>query len=231
MRHKILSITQRLRLPAICALCNQYHHGKLAVCTECQKHLSPIKHACIHCALPLLDNIFLICGHCIKKKPHVDFVIAANKFEEPLRTLLHEFKYNEGLYLSSFFTSLILNAIPTEAKTTECLIPVPLHNKRLRQRGFNQTALLAKELGRALKLPYNLTYCSKIINTAPQASLNADGRKANLKNSFHVKSNKYKHITLIDDLLTTGSTVNELAKTLKQQGVSRVDVWCCARAI
>ena len=230
MRHKILSITQRFRLPAICALCNQYHQGNLAVCTECQKYLTPIKYACKHCALPLLDNIFLICGHCIKNKPNVDLVIAANRFEEPLRSLIHEFKYNEGLYLSSFFTSLILQAIPTEAKTTECLIPVPLHHKRLRKRGFNQAALLTKQLGQALKLPYNLTYCTKIINTATQASLNAKHRKANLKNSFLVKSNKYKHVTLIDDLLTTGSTVNELAKTLKQQGVSRVDVWCCARA-
>ena len=229
MRHKMSSISQRLRLPAICVLCNQYHRGRLAICDKCHHHIMPVGPACYHCALPLPEGDFLVCGHCCKQKPYVDQAIAAYRFEEPLRTLLHEFKYHEGLYLCSFLATLIENALPQAAKETQCLIPVPMHPERLRQRGFNQAAELTKKLGYTLKLPYDLSHCKKIINTAPQASLNAKQRRKNLRNAFRAEPLPYQHITLIDDLLTTGSTVNELAKILKTQGVRRVDVWCCAR--
>ncbi len=231
MRHKMASISQRLRLPAICALCNQYHRGRLAICIECHEHLTPTGSACTHCALPLPEGHFLVCGHCAKKKPYVDEAIAAYRFEEPLRTLLHEFKYHEGLYLCSFLATLILQAIPAHALKTQCLIPIPMHPKRLRQRGFNQAAELAKQLSRTLKLPYDLSHCKKIINSVPQASLDASQRRHNLRDAFQVTPLPYQQVTLIDDLLTTGSTANELAKTLKKQGVIQVDLWCCARTI
>lgn len=229
MRHKMASITQRFRLPSICAICNQYHRDQLAVCTACHELLEPVGPACRHCALPLPDSNFLVCGHCSKKKPYFDQAIAAYRFEEPLRTLLHEFKYHEGLYLCSFLASLILHSLPQDAEKPQCLLPVPMHPSRLRQRGFNQAAELTKQLGHALDLPYDLSRCKKIINTAPQAGLCAAQRRRNLRHAFQVKPLLYQHITLVDDLLTTGSTVNELARVLKQQGVSRVDVWCCAR--
>ncbi len=229
MRHKIASITQMLRLPVICGLCNQYHTGKLAICKECTALLTPLGPACCYCALPLPDASFLVCGQCCRKKPYVDTVITAYRFEEPLRTLLHEFKYREGLYLSTFLTELMLHALPTDDYKTECLMPVPMHSTRLRKRGFNQAAELAKQLSRKLKLPCDLTHCRKSVNTAPQAGLNAKERKSNLRHAFQAKPKHYDHITLIDDLLTTGSTANELARLLKSQGVSRVDLWCCAR--
>ena len=132
--------------------------------------------------------------------------------------------------MCSFLASILITAIPEEALKTECLIPVPMHPKRLQQRGFNQAAELVKHLSRAFKIPYALSHCKKIINTAPQAELTAAERRKNLRDAFHARPLPYQHVTLVDDLLTTGSTVNELAKTLKQLGVTRVDVWCCARA-
>ncbi len=155
--------------------------------------------------------------------------MAAYPFEEPLRSLLHEFKYQEGLYLGSFLATLIIKNIPAEALTTECLIPVPLHPKRIQQRGFNQAAELVKHLSKALKLPYGLSFCKKIINTIPQAELSAKARGNNLTEAFYSNPVPYQHVTIVDDLITTGSTINALAKTLKQQGVKCVDVWCCAR--
>lgn len=142
--------------------------------------------------------------------------------------VLHEFKYRAGLYLSSYLTKLMMDALPT-GYTTDCLVPVPMHPKRLRHRGFNQAAELTKQLSRHLKLSYDLTYCRKQVNTAPQAGLNAEARRKNLRDAFQVKTSDYKHVTLIDDLMTTGSTANELARVLKKQGVIRVDLWCCAR--
>ena len=106
-----------------------------------------------------------------------------------------------------------------------------MHPKRLKQRGFNQAAILTKLLARKLNIPYDLTSCQKIINTEPQASLDGEQRQKNLRKAFRCKPLPYEHVTLIDDLLTTGCTANELALTLKKTGVKRVDIWCCARTI
>ena len=222
-------ISRKVRLPTICALCNQYHREPQAICAHCRALLLPLGPACQHCALPLPASNYMICGHCIQKKPDIDQTIAACHFKEPLRTLLHAFKYHDGLYLTSFLATLILDAIPTNAPKPQCFLPVPMHPKRLRQRGFNQSVELAKCLSHALKIPYNVTHCKKTINTAPQAGLNAAQRRTNLKQAFHAKTLPYQHITLIDDLLTTGSTANELANVLKNNGATRVDLWCCAR--
>lgn len=231
MRQHTASITQMLRLPSICVLCNQYHGGGFAVCADCMALLTPLGPACHHCALPLPEDKFLVCGQCCKKKPCFDQAIAPYRFEGPLRTLLHDFKYHDGLYLSTFFAHAMLESTPADIHQTQCLLPIPMHPKRLRQRGFNQAVELAKLLGRALKLPYDVSHCQKIINTVPQAELNGKQRRQNLKGAFCVQPSAYKHITLIDDLLTTGSTANELAYCLKKQGVAHVDVWCCARVV
>lgn len=230
-QHIARSISHTFRLPSVCTLCHQRHRGPHAVCFECQQHFTLIGPACYHCALPLPNQSFLVCGHCCKSKPYLDQVIAPYHFKEPLRSLLHEFKYSEGLYLSSFLANIITQLLNKEVLMTECLIPVPLHTKRLRNRGFNQAAELTKQLSRSLKLPYHLTICSKKINTPPQASLAAAQRRKNLSHAFKSKPIPYQHVTLIDDLLTTGSTLNELAKVLKNQGVQRVDAWCCARVV
>lgn len=229
MRHKIASIAQLFKLPAICGLCNHYHSGPTAICTVCIALLTPIGPSCCYCALPLPDAAFLVCGQCCRKRPDIDCVITAYRFEEPLRTLLHEFKYREGLHLLTFLTTLMLHALPIEGYKSECFVPVPMHPKRIRKRGFNQAAELAKQLSRRLNIPCDLSHCQKAINTSPQAGLSAEARRKNLRHAFQVQPQKYQHITLIDDLMTTGSTANELARVLKKQGAIRVDLWCCAR--
>ena len=231
MHHKLATIAQILRLPAICELCNQYHSTGHAICGECISLLTPLGSACLHCATPLPDDRFLVCGKCCQKQASVDTVITAYCFEEPLRTLLHEFKYREGLHLLTLLSRLMLDALPVGGYQTDCLVPVPMHPKRLRQRGFNQAAELAKHLSHKLKLPCDLTLCKKRLNTIPQAGLNATDRSKNLRDAFHATASPYRHITLIDDLLTTGSTANELARILKNQGAEQVDLWCCARVV
>ncbi len=231
MRQKLSSITQRLRLPSICSLCNQFHNSPLAVCSFCIEYIQPLGAACHHCASPLPDDGYLICGQCIKSPPHFDQAIIAYTFDEPLRSLLHQFKYHNGLYLSSFLTHLMLNAFKKNPELPQCLIPVPMHSQRIKQRGFNQAAILANNLARTLNLPIDLTSCTKQINTAPQASLDGEQRKKNLHKAFYSAPLNYDHVALVDDLLTTGSTANELALTLKKAGVKRVDIWCCARTI
>lgn len=230
MRQTIASITHKLGIPAVCVLCQQYHYERCAVCNYCMALFKKIDFACSYCSLPLPDETFLICGSCIKEKPIFDQVITTYCFEQPLRTLIHEFKYQEALYLRGFLAKLMLEAMNSTPLSSQCLVPVPLHPIRLRERGFNQAAELCKLLARKLKIPYELRLCEKIIHTVPQVGLSAKLRQKNLHQAFIAKPTTYKHITLIDDLFTTGSTANELAKTLKQQGVEQVDLWCCARA-
>lgn len=226
------SITQylfRKLIPRKCALCTQYHDGDDAICQDCFSFFTPNVYACTYCALPLPSGTFLTCGRCIQQKPYFDATIAPFIFEEPLRTLVHEFKYHQGLYLLSFLAKLILHHLPESALNTECLIPVPMHIDRLRLRGFNQSAELTKYIAKHTNIPCQLDTCKKIKPTLPQAGLNATERRRNLSHAFEVSSLPYQSVTLIDDLLTTGSTANELAYLLKQHGVAHVSVWCCAR--
>lgn len=231
MRQKLSSISQSLRLPSICVLCNQFHKSSYAVCSNCIEFIVPIGESCCYCAQPLYDTSYLVCGQCIKSPPHFDGAVIAYRFEEPLRSLLHQFKYHNGLYLTSFLGQLMLNAWHLKPRGSPCFIPVPMHPQRLKLRGFNQAAVLTRYLARTLKAPFDLSSCQKIINTAPQASLDGEARQKNLRHAFQAKPIAYSHVVLIDDLLTTGNTANALAYVLKKAGVERVDIWCCARTV
>lgn len=230
MLNAVFNLLQRIQLPSICALCNQFHKRKTAVCSFCVELIKPLGSCCRQCAQPL-PQANTLCGLCIKKPPYFDRTFACYQFEEPLRSLIHHFKYHNGLYLSGFLSELMWQTLPNQASSAQCLIPVPMHAKRIKQRGFNQAAILAKILAKKLNLPCDLSHCKKIINTSAQANLDATQRKKNLHKAFLIKPLPYQHIIIIDDLMTTGSTANELAFSLKQSGIKQVDVWCCARAI
>lgn len=225
------SITQRLRFPTVCLLCKQYQRDAQFICKECLCLFKSIKYGCKYCACPLPDAHFPVCGACSTKQPDFDRAIIAYPYEEPLRTLIHQFKYQEKLYLVSFLSQLMLPFLKECDEIPQCLIPVPMHPQRLKQRGFNQAAVLTKSLAKKMHIPYQLQGCQKIINTKPQASLDKKQRAKNLRQAFTVNTLPYQHIALVDDLLTTGNTANELARAFKKKGVLRVDVWCCARAV
>ena len=221
--------TPGLRLAVICRICRQYHRDQYAICHACIALLDPLGPACRSCAIPLPQKTPSICGACSVKPPDLDRVYTAYRFTEPLRTLLHAFKYEAALYLASFLTQLMLEA-KDEDDASECLIPIPLHGTRLQNRGFNQAAILAQNLSTLIQKPCLLQGCTKILPTLAQAGLDAKQRRTNLLHAFQAGALPYQHITLIDDLFTTGATANAVAKTLKQAGVRRVDLWCCARA-
>lgn len=222
-------IRKKWSIQNLCVLCSTYHRGVCGVCTSCQTLFKTIKNACIICNLPLLDENFKLCGRCIRDKPAFDKVYTRYVYEEPLRTLMQEFKYREGIFLDNLLSDMMLEAIPSSYQP-DCLVPVPMHATRLRQRGFNQAAQLAKILAKKTGIPCQTSICQKIIHTNTQVTLNRKQRQKNLRNAFTVSPNAFEHIVIVDDLLTTGSTVEELAKALKKQGAKQVDVWCCARA-
>ncbi|MCH9755567.1 MAG: ComF family protein [Gammaproteobacteria bacterium] len=189
----------------------------------------PLGAACKQCATPLPNAQFNLCGYCIKHPAPLDAVFAPYRFEEPLRTIVHDFKYQEKLHLTPFLAEKMLAVQPTLHPKKTCFIPVPLHKKRIHERGFNQAAILATYLAKKLNQPCLLHHIKKIKNTPQQAKLEARTRKKNLQNTFKLKPVPYQHIILIDDLITTGSTANELAYQLKLQDVKHVTLWCIAK--
>jgi len=223
------SIAHQWRLKTPCSLCSGYHPTPGPLCTYCESLLIPLGPACTLCATPLPDASFTQCGFCIKHPPSLDKVFAPYRFEEPLRTLLHDFKYREKLYLGDFLAQKMLLSKPTFIPENTCFIPIPLHKKRLHQRGFNQAAILANNLAKKLGEPCLPHYIKKIRNTLPQAELEAKARRKNIRNSFKIKPIPYQRVILIDDLITTGSTANELAYQLKLKGVKEVHLWCVAK--
>jgi len=117
-------------------------------------------------------------------------------------------------------------------KQPDVLIPIPLHINRLDQRGYNQSLEMAKRIALWTNIDVNHTICQRVKDTAQQARLSTKERRHNIKNAFQVNKlpKHWQHVVLIDDVMTTGSTANELTKVLFHAGVERVDVWCCARA-
>lgn len=219
-----------LRLPTLCPVCKHYHKNTSTVCAFCQQLFVTMPPGCAICGIPgFLTNA--LCAHCLKRVPAFDQVICGNAYCEPLRSLIHDFKYHSHLFLRGLFVQLMIKSLPA-VPDLGCLVPVPMHPQRLKIRGFNHAAVLAKLLAKQLALPYDLHFCQKIRNTEPQASLNSAQRHSNLQQAFTAKPSSYPMITLIDDLVTTGSTVEELARVIKQQSPScRVQVWCLARTI
>ncbi|MCX7115311.1 MAG: phosphoribosyltransferase family protein [Gammaproteobacteria bacterium] len=213
-----------------CVLCQFKHHGQHAVCEHCFHYLPRLQHPCTRCATPLFDTSLAQCRPCLLTPPMTDKLTIHYAFVEPLRSLIHTYKFQHGLYLSSFLSKLMLSHADCE-EPPELLIPVPLHYARLSTRGFNQASLITTHLSRALHIPYDAHCCKKIKHTPPQASLPANLRMNNLIDTFQVSSITQRHVALIDDVYTTGTTVNALAQLLKEKGVERVDVWCVAKTL
>lgn len=143
--------------------------------------------------------------------------------------MIHAFKFRGDLAAGRLLAELLTDA--TAHRSPDFLLPVPLHPRRMRQRGFNQSLELARQLGRRQRIPVASKLLSRIRDTPPQHTQPAKRRRANIRGAFQVKQElSGAHIALIDDVLTTGHTAAEIAHTLKQAGAARVEVWVAARA-
>lgn len=225
------SITHYLSMQGACVLCQTSTKNPTMLCSFCNSLLQIIPYSCARCSLPLPTEQFHLCGNCIRHPPSYDKIYTHYIFVEPLRSLIHQYKYHHALHLRRLLMHWLLEAWSPEMRTADCIIPVPMHPSRLKQRGFNQSTELAKRLAKTLNLPFEQSLCRKIKPTVPQVGLNAQQRQHNLRNSFQTQATTYQHILVIDDLVTTGITADLIASSLKEQGVKRVDIWCCARAI
>lgn len=219
----------RPRFPGVCVLCGGSTSLGL-ICSACYADLPFVTTACQQCARPLPSNE--ICGRCLKHRPPYTRTVCVFDYRFPVNKMVKDLKYGGKSNLASQLGTIMSDYFIDHVKTPlpECLIPVPLHRWRLIRRGFNQALELARPIADNFDLPIELG-CKRIRNTPPQACLPTDMRRKNIRRAFSVPATlNSRHVAIVEDVITTGNTVSELAKTLLRAGVERVDVWACCRA-
>lgn len=216
-------------LPACCLLCGDTLKGG-RLCHPCRNDLPAPIHACPRCALPL-DAPAASCGACLSHPPRWSRCLAPLLYRPPASALLAGFKYRGRLSAGRLLTDLLLEQLRREGiGPAELLLPVPMHWRRRLRRGFNQTELIADQLGAALGLPVAMRTLRRIRPTQPQQALDAAARARNLRGAFTLSASVAgRHLALIDDVVTTGATAAELSRLLLQSGAASVQLWALAR--
>lgn len=218
-----------------CLLCLTPTQNMHLLCSDCEKDLPKNNFHCIICSAPFASSHnqqnALICGKCQKSPPHYSTSIIPHIYSSPLKQFITQLKFHHNLSYVPVLAHSFIEAVKARKNNLpECIIPVPLHSERLRERGFNQALELARIISKQLKIPLDYSLSQRNKATPFQSGLSAKQRKQNLKNAFSInKSRSYKHVAIFDDVVTTGTTVNELAKQLKQNGVEIIEVWAIAR--
>ncbi len=229
----------RILYPANCILCKiPLLLDELHLCLLCRQRIQPLpKPHCLKCARPIPPyDIYTTCSSCRTERPCFDRGFALVEFDETTKSIFHQIKFQKKPWLFEIFSGLLQNSFSSfEFKNYELMIPVPLDFMREQKRGFNQALIIAKMLKRLdptreLLIP-NLIKKTK--KTAPQSRLRRNERLKNLSGAFKLKELNLvrgKNILLIDDIITTGSTINECARLLKENGAERVDFFTIARS-
>jgi len=208
-------------------------------CAACQEKISFITGSiCPICGIPFWESPAgsHICGNCLTNKPCYTQARSVAGFETVTMDTIHKFKYGRRISLGNALGSFMADfSFPNfDFSEYSLLVPVPLHIKRLRERGFNQSLLLAKEMGKKYKIPVNFSLLKRCKFTLTQTGLNRAEREKNIKGAFAVADKKKvtdKNIILIDDVYTTGATINECAKVLLKAGAQKVAVLTLSRVI
>jgi len=234
-----LKIVQRVLFPPVCLLCDAaagHHDGPdgMDLCRACMADLPYLGQACTGCALPLSASAQgRLCGRCLQRRQAFAEVQAVFHYQTPVDGLIQGLKFNGRLNHARLLGLLMAQRFRLSGcQRPDILVPVPLHRRRLRERGFNQSLELARHMGRNLSLPVWAHACLRQRDTAAQSSLPARDRRHNVRNAFigHASIDGL-HVAVIDDVMTTGCTAHELALALLHAGARRVDVWVCARVV
>lgn len=217
-------------LPSRCLLCGAPGQGALSLCVDCERDIPRNEACCERCALPLAVAAPR-CGRCLRREPPWSAAWTPFRYEWPLAQLEARFKFGGDLAAGYTLARMWMTSrAPTELP--DAIVPVPLHRKRLGQRGYNQALELAKPLARHLRVPLLRTALRRTRATGAQTELSAAQRRRNVRGAFavHFDGDPPRHVAVLDDVFTTGATLGECARALRRAGVARVDAWALARA-
>ncbi len=206
-------------------------------CEVCIELLPWTADRCFRCARPLAMGLEAIyCETCRERPPSFDRMQALFHYEPPINRMITKLKFSGDLAYGRILGTLLAQTLQADSHRyplPQALVPVPLHHKRWVHRGFNQAQELALVAHKTLGIPLLDKICMRVKETPAQSTLDKGNRKTNLRKAFRVQALEplpFEHLAIIDDVVTTGSTVDALAAVLKDAGVEQVDVWCIARA-
>jgi ComF family protein len=204
-----------------CFLCRGT--AKEVLCADCEAELPWLPaQVCPRCALASPDGA--LCGRCLAESPHFDATVAALWYRFPADTLVQALKFGGTLPLANYLGALLGRRVGGDI---DCVVPVPLSAARLRERGYNQAMEIARRVGKAR---VEVSLCERTRDGRPQVELPFDERRRNVRGAFRVQRNLAgAAVAVVDDVMTTGATLDEIARTLKAAGASRVVNWVVAR--
>lgn len=233
--------------PPRCRACSGRIHGhdRDYFCASCWERMQLVSHPlCSVCGRPFPNAAGddHVCGPCLQREPRFKLARAWACYpreeleENPLRQVVQKFKYGRKISLGKPLGRLLAEGCQEflSACPAEVIVPVPLHPKRLRWRGFNQSVLLARQISRLYEIPLEPFILQRHRETPPQTQLNEAERRKNMRGAFSVHADHPmtgKNILLVDDVYTSGATVNECSRTLKKHGAKDVYVLTLARAV
>jgi len=222
--------------PGICVLCRRRSRRTIDLCSPCEQAFTCNDRACDLCGAPLVVSAGeRVCGRCVATPPPWTRTLAPYTYSRPLTGVIEGLKSGNGLRQARILGALLsasAEAAYAAPELPEALIPVPLTRRRLRQRGFNQAALLARSTARRLGLPTVSGHLARIRNTPPQRSLPRSARLTNVRAAFAVKRPvTYRRVALVDDVSTTGATAHAASDALLAGGAEEVHVWVVAKAV
>ena len=222
--------------PCQCLLCGARHDQ--LICRDCEALFQPLTPSQCRCGLPFIaassvpdiDQPPPLCGRCIRRPPGFTASTALYPYQFPLDMLIQGFKYHGQLTNERALQQLIAQA-PLPWPEADLLCPLPVHWLRRWRRGFDQSERLAHLLGQRWLRPVTQALTRKRA-TPHQQGLSRPQRQRNLRNAFHCSADiRHRHIVLVDDVMTTGSTAREASRVLMEAGAASVRVWCLARAL
>ena len=215
--------------PHTCLLCGA-PAGAERLCGGCRGNLPyHTVPQCPQCAIPTPAG--QVCGACLKRPPAYDHSAAAFSYSFPVDQLIPALKYHSRLAIAQVLGQHLAEAVAARPRP-DLLIPMPLHPARIRQRGFNHATEIGRVVARALDVPLDFESCKRVRDTPPQVALAYDQRRRNVRGAFVCEMDLTgKRIALIDDVMTTGTSLDELAKTLKKAGAGEVETWVVARTL
>ena len=223
--HRLLTGLPRA-LPSSCVLCGKEHDT--ALCEGCRtQFFAPKKQRCIRCAIPLHGDAHdSVCGDCLKRPPQFDATIVATDYAPPVDRLVLALKFGNRLEMAPLLAQLLQPALRA-TRLPHLLTAVPLGPQRLVERGFNQALEIAKPLSRYVRVALDPNLVIRHRETHAQALLHPDQRQRNIRSAFVVPPSamvrvRGRHVGIVDDVMTTGETLNEVAATLKRFGATRV---------
>jgi len=227
---RALTRVQTLLLPPTCVACSGRAES-LDLCQACRDELPINRLACKRCAIPLQGAGAELCGACLRRAPHYEVSYCAFRYAYPIEHFIKALKYGHAIAHARVLGTLLAQYLKQrhEHEWPSCLIPVPLASKRYRERGYNQVIELGRLVEKQLRIPMRTDLLTRSRHTAEQAGLSRKERRKNLRRAFTVTAEVPKHVAVLDDVITTGSTANEVARTLKRAGAQRVEVWAVAR--